>query len=66
MYFYGEMSGKLADGAIFDVYIDSDNSDATGLITSLFSRRGLRCIAGGTAAAQSEPHGAYPDGDVLS
>lgn len=37
VYFYGEMSGKLSDGAIFDMYIDSDNSAATGLLTSLFT-----------------------------
>lgn len=37
VYFYGEMTGKLSDGAIFDMYIDSDNSAATGLLTSLFT-----------------------------
>lgn len=37
VYFYGEMTGKLSDGAIFDIYIDSDNSAATGLLTTLFT-----------------------------
>ncbi|HWV65316.1 PKD domain-containing protein [Chitinophaga sp.] len=37
VYFYGEMTGKLSDGAIFDMYIDSDNSAATGLLTTLFT-----------------------------
>ncbi|MET3880365.1 PKD domain-containing protein [Chitinophaga sp. OAE865] len=37
VYFYGEMTGKLSDGAIFDMYIDSDNSAATGLLTALFT-----------------------------
>ncbi|SEW54086.1 PKD domain-containing protein [Chitinophaga arvensicola] len=37
VYFYGEMTGQLADGVIFDMYIDSDNSSATGLLTSLFT-----------------------------
>lgn len=37
VYFYGEMSGQLSDGVIFDIYIDSDNNPATGLLTSLFT-----------------------------
>ncbi|HEY8958642.1 PKD domain-containing protein [Chitinophaga sp.] len=37
VYFYGEMTGKLSDGTIFDMYIDSDNSAATGLLTALFT-----------------------------
>jgi PKD repeat protein len=37
VYFYGEVAGKLSDGYIFDVYIDSDNNAGTGLLTSLFT-----------------------------
>lgn len=37
VYFYGEMTGQLSDGVIFDMYIDSDNNPATGLLTSLFT-----------------------------
>lgn len=47
MYFYVEMTGKVADGVIFDVYIDSDNSAGTGLLTALFTGGGYDVLLEG-------------------
>ncbi|NLR61414.1 PKD domain-containing protein [Chitinophaga polysaccharea] len=47
MYFYVEMTGKAADGVIFDVYIDSDNNAGTGLLTALFTGGGYDVLLEG-------------------
>ncbi|WP_225321327.1 PKD domain-containing protein [Rhizosphaericola mali] len=40
IYFYFEMKSKVADGNIFDFYLDTDNSSSTGLLTSAFTGGG--------------------------
>jgi hypothetical protein len=40
IYFYIEMTSTVANGDIFDFYIDADNNAATGLLTSLFTNGG--------------------------
>lgn len=55
MYFYVEMSGKQSDGVIFDVYIDSDNSTGTGLLTSLFTGGGYDVLLEGQWLLKSAP-----------
>jgi hypothetical protein len=47
IYMYGEMTGKRADGVIFDFYIDSDNSPATGLLTGTFTDGGYDILLEG-------------------
>ncbi|CAL1519812.1 PKD domain-containing protein [Chitinophaga sp. MM2321] len=37
VFFYVEMTSKLADANIFDIYIDADNNPGTGLLTGLFT-----------------------------
>jgi hypothetical protein len=37
VYMYAEMTGAKADANIFDIYIDSDNNPATGLLTGTFT-----------------------------
>lgn len=40
IYFYIEMTSSVANGDIFDFYIDADNNATTGLLTSLFTLGG--------------------------
>lgn len=47
IYVYGEMTGKRADGVIFDFYIDSDNNPATGLLTGTFTDGGYDMLLEG-------------------
>jgi hypothetical protein len=47
VYIYGEMTGKKADGVIFDFYLDSDNSPATGLLTGTFTEGGFDILLEG-------------------
>ncbi|MFD0794892.1 PKD domain-containing protein [Mucilaginibacter litoreus] len=47
IYVYGEMTGKKADGVIFDFYIDSDNNPATGLSTGTFTEGGYDILLEG-------------------
>ncbi|MFA6249464.1 MAG: PKD domain-containing protein [Mucilaginibacter sp.] len=47
IYMYGEMTGKKADGVIFDFYIDSDNNPATGLLTGTFTDGGYDILLEG-------------------
>ena len=40
VYFYFEMTATVADGNIFDFYLDDDDNPATGLTTGLFTSGG--------------------------
>lgn len=47
VYLYGEMTGKRADGVIFDIYLDADNNPATGLLTGTFTDGGYDILLEG-------------------
>jgi hypothetical protein len=47
VYIYGEMTGKKADAVIFDIYLDSDNNPATGLLTGTFTDGGYDILLEG-------------------
>ncbi|PTT00949.1 cell surface protein [Pedobacter sp. HMWF019] len=47
VYLYAEMTGKKADAVIFDMYIDSDNNPATGLLTGTFTDGGYDILLEG-------------------
>jgi hypothetical protein len=47
IYVYMEMARKKADADIFDFYIDSDNSSATGLLTGTFTGGGYDILLEG-------------------
>jgi hypothetical protein len=47
VYLYVEMTGKRADAVIFDVYMDSDNNPATGLLTGTFTGGGYDILMEG-------------------
>ncbi len=47
VYLYGEITGKRADAVIFDVYVDSDNNAATGLLTGTFTDGGYDILLEG-------------------
>ena len=47
LYIYGEMTGKKADAVIFDIYVDSDNNPATGLLTGTFTDGGYDILLEG-------------------
>lgn len=47
IYLYGEMAGKKADANIFDIYLDADNSPATGLLTGTFTDGGYDILLEG-------------------
>jgi hypothetical protein len=47
IYLYGEMTGKKADAVIFDIYMDSDNDAATGLLTGTFTDGGYDILLEG-------------------
>lgn len=47
IYMYAEMTGKKADGNIFDFYIDSDNNAGTGLLTGTFAGGGYDILLEG-------------------
>jgi hypothetical protein len=47
IYLYVEMTGKRADAVIFDVYMDSDNNPATGLLTGTFTGGGYDILMEG-------------------
>lgn len=45
---YYEMTGKVADGNVFDFYLDSDNSTSTGYFTWIFSASGNDVVLEGS------------------
>ena len=47
VYLYGEMTGKKADAVIFDIYMDTDNNAATGLLTGTFPGGGYDILLEG-------------------
>lgn len=47
VYLYAEMTGKRADGVIFDIYLDADNNPATGLLTGTFTDGGYDILLEG-------------------
>jgi 3D (Asp-Asp-Asp) domain-containing protein len=47
VYLYVEMTGKKADANIFDIYMDSDNNPATGLLTGTFTDGGYDILMEG-------------------
>lgn len=47
VYLYGEMTGKKADAVIFDIYMDTDNNPATGLLTGTFTGGGYDVLLEG-------------------
>ncbi|WP_256009319.1 PKD domain-containing protein [Desertivirga xinjiangensis] len=47
VYIYVEMLGKRSDGQIFDFYLDSDNSSATGLLTGSYTEGGYDILMEG-------------------
>jgi PKD repeat protein len=47
IYMYAEMTGKKADGNIFDFYIDGDNNPATGLLTGTWPDGGYDILLEG-------------------
>jgi hypothetical protein len=47
IYMYAEMTGRKADGVIFDFYMDSDNNPATGLLTGTFPDGGYDILLEG-------------------
>lgn len=47
VYIYGEMTGKKSDAVIFDIYMDSDNNPATGLLTGTFTDGGYDILLEG-------------------
>lgn len=47
IYLYGEMAGKKSDAVIFDIYLDSDNNPATGLLTGTFTDGGYDILMEG-------------------
>lgn len=51
IYVYIEMEAKKADGNIFDIYMDSDNNTATGLLTATFADGGYDILLEGPVLA---------------
>ncbi|MFD0763787.1 PKD domain-containing protein [Mucilaginibacter lutimaris] len=47
VYMYAEMTGKKADGVIFDFYMDTDNNPSTGLSTGTFTEGGYDVLLEG-------------------
>ncbi|CAM3986457.1 PKD domain-containing protein [Pedobacter westerhofensis] len=52
IYLYGEMTGKRSDAVIFDIYLDSDNNPATGLLTGTFIGGGYDILLEGPVLSQ--------------